>query len=239
MPQTYNILDPKQLRIIEKTHRGFLYQHLFAVGCLLKALSSNVTSIFVERDEDIEVLKNEDNLYIQVKTRSRDLAQSDVETALDRFDRIRQQHVSRLRLGSPHFYVISDADPNSVLAKKARDWPGDVLLITPGSSVPHPECLPPAWRTIEEALEWCKAEAEQIPFKAISAETLIWKLAAIVQHASAGAGDRREHEFRSSELPRLFEQIITDFHRLPDPPKPYRAQEVNQNLLAPYQSVWS
>ena len=112
-----------------------------------------------------------------------------------------------------------------VLAQTRKNWPSDVLLITPDSLVPGPECLPPAWRTIQEALEWCTARAEQIPFKAISAETLTWKLAAIVQHACTGMGFRREHEFRSNELPKLFEQIVAEFHRLPDPPTPYRAQQ--------------
>jgi hypothetical protein len=30
------VLDARQLSRIEATHRGFLYQHLFAAGCLLK-----------------------------------------------------------------------------------------------------------------------------------------------------------------------------------------------------------
>ena len=162
----------------------------------------------MERDEDIELKLGGEHLYLQIKTRSRDLAKSDIEAALERYSTIRTQHASGSRLGSPKFYVISDAEPNGPLSEDIESWPSDVSLITQNSTAVRPDCLPPAWRTIEEALEWCRALAATIPFIAISAETLIWKLAAIVQHASAGVGVRREHEFLSSELPSLFEQIV-------------------------------
>lgn len=225
------VLDPKQLRLIEATHRGFLYQHLFAVGCLLKALSSNVSSVLVERDEDIELIRDQDHLYAQVKTRSRHLASSDVAGALLRFSAIRQAHASDSRPGSPSLYIISNVEPNHALVEEMHSWPNDVTLLTPNSSTIGPNCLPPAWVSVEEALKWCIAQANQIPFRAISAETLVWKLAAIVQHASAGLGLRQEHEFRSVELATLFEQIVTEFHRLPEPPVPYRIQEQEPDLV--------
>ena len=31
------VLDPAQLKRIESVHKGFLYQHLYAVGCLFLA----------------------------------------------------------------------------------------------------------------------------------------------------------------------------------------------------------
>lgn len=49
-------LDPRQTTRIEAVHRGFLYQHLYAVGFLLLAEKHEVTSVSVERDEDIELL---------------------------------------------------------------------------------------------------------------------------------------------------------------------------------------
>src|SRR5208283_1199267 len=232
MPNTATqVLDPKQLRLIEKTHRGFLYQHLFAVGCLLKMLSSSVNGVLVEKDEDIELIKQRDHVYVQVKTRSRSLASSDVAGAVQRFNAIRQAHSSGSRPGFPRFYIISNVEPNKALVEEMRNWPDDVTLLYPNSSALGPDFLPPAWETVEKALEWCIAQAAQIPFRAISAETLVWKLAAIVQHASAGAGIRHEHEFRSAELTTLFEQIVTEFHRLPEPPAPYRIQEQEPDLI--------
>jgi len=32
-----SVLDPRQLERIQSVHRGFLYQHLYAVACLLGA----------------------------------------------------------------------------------------------------------------------------------------------------------------------------------------------------------
>jgi hypothetical protein len=42
------ILDPSQLVRIESVHRGFLYQHLYTVGCMFMSVDSDTTSIVVE-----------------------------------------------------------------------------------------------------------------------------------------------------------------------------------------------
>ena len=49
------ILDRAQLTRIEAVHRGFLFQHLCTVQCLLKAAELSVQSVDVESDEDVEV----------------------------------------------------------------------------------------------------------------------------------------------------------------------------------------
>jgi len=49
------IFDPRQLERIESVHRGLLYQHLYAAGCLLCAPGAGVITAHVERDEDVEV----------------------------------------------------------------------------------------------------------------------------------------------------------------------------------------
>src|SRR6267154_1534269 len=100
------VLDPIQLHRIERTHRGFLYQHLFAVGCLLLSQNSDTRSIFVERDEDIELVTSEFRIYIQVKTRSRGLAKSDIDGALIRFDKLREEHSSGARTLLPKLALL-------------------------------------------------------------------------------------------------------------------------------------
>jgi hypothetical protein len=50
------VLDPDQLKRIESVHRGFLYQHLYAAGCLLLAAGADASSVVVEADEDIEIV---------------------------------------------------------------------------------------------------------------------------------------------------------------------------------------
>lgn len=54
-PSLMVILDPAQLVRIEAVHRGFMYQHLFAAGCLLAVQGSDLRAIRVELDEDIEL----------------------------------------------------------------------------------------------------------------------------------------------------------------------------------------
>lgn len=63
-------LDPAQGIRIEAVHRGFLYQHLYAVACLLASGQTGATSVVVERDEDIELVTPAGRFYIQVKTRT-------------------------------------------------------------------------------------------------------------------------------------------------------------------------
>jgi hypothetical protein len=49
------VLDLAQLARIQGTHRGFLYQHLYAATCLLAAPATGVVKVRVERDEDVEL----------------------------------------------------------------------------------------------------------------------------------------------------------------------------------------
>lgn len=53
--QAASVLDPAQLVRIEAVHRGFLFQHLYTVQCLLSAAALSVRSVDVESDEDVEV----------------------------------------------------------------------------------------------------------------------------------------------------------------------------------------
>jgi Cap4, dsDNA endonuclease domain len=76
------VLDSRQLAQIEAVHRGFLYQHLYAMACLFMAASSGVLELVVESDEDVEIALPDARTYVQVKTRSRPLIFSDIESAL-------------------------------------------------------------------------------------------------------------------------------------------------------------
>ena len=91
----FAVLDPRQLARIEAVHRGFLYQHLYTVGCLLLAAGSHVRSITAEFDEDVEIeFESGDRIYIQVKTRSTPLIWSDISGALARFEELQNAHSS-------------------------------------------------------------------------------------------------------------------------------------------------
>jgi len=57
------VIDPAQLRRIEAVHRGFLYQHLYAVGCMIKLASLEAGQVAVERDEDIVNNRGQTTFY--------------------------------------------------------------------------------------------------------------------------------------------------------------------------------
>jgi len=218
LPETF---DPVQLSRIESVHRGFLYQHLYAVGCLYLAQRLAGIAVLVEKDEDIELVLEKRHLYIQVKTRSARLIKSDVSGALSRFDEIRILHSSGKRDRSPEFYLVSNVVPSPGLLREieAVSWPDDIQIVWP--DVDCGDELPPAWSNIEEALYWLNAQAQKIPFSMLSPENITWKLASIIQFACTGSAPREAHQFVVEELPGLFEQLQIQLHNLPLPPEPY------------------
>src|SRR5207247_3235973 len=120
----------RQLARIEAVHRGFLYQHLYAVSCLLSAQSIGATSVVVERDEDLEIIIPSKRTYVQVKTRSVPLTHSDIEGALKRFDALRIEHSSGRREGLAAFVIAANVAPGPALLEtlQAEDWPADVQV---------------------------------------------------------------------------------------------------------------
>src|SRR5580698_5862272 len=94
LPATSTVLDIRQLERIEAVHRGFLFQHLYAVACLFLASGAGATDIIVEHDEDVEIALPARRLYVQVKTRREPLVYSDIEGAVRRFDALRKEHES-------------------------------------------------------------------------------------------------------------------------------------------------
>jgi len=76
------VLDAAQLVRIESVHGEFLYQHLYTVGCLLLAEKANVDVVMVELDEDIELITEQERIYVQVKTRSKPIIPNEISGAL-------------------------------------------------------------------------------------------------------------------------------------------------------------
>jgi hypothetical protein len=123
------VLDPRQLTRIEAVHRGFMYQHLFAVGCLLLA-RGHTAAVTVEHDEDVQ-LHGEASTYIQIKTRNRPLIAADIDGALERFATLRAEHQSDRRSGRPQFAIAANIAPAAGLrnALQAQDFPQDVSVV--------------------------------------------------------------------------------------------------------------
>lgn len=230
---TVAVIDARQLTRIEAVHRGFLYQHLYAAICLLKAGSAGVLRIVVERDEDVELVLADRRVYVQIKTRIGTLAPGDVSDALDRFEEIRAEHAAGRRTGAASFVIASNAPPSPSLAKliSGSDWPDDVAVHWPDGPEPSDAFLPIPPASVPAAVTACSALAADLPFALLRPETLTWKLASMVMFASAGAPPREDHSFAREELPGLFEQLVVQMQDLPAPPSVYRAQIDEPPLL--------
>lgn len=102
-------LDPRQLKRIENVHGGFLYQHVYVVGCILLAPTAKVKTIQPERDEDVKLLLDDRRVYIQVKKRTAQLQHSDIKSTLGLFERIRNEHESGDRDERCEFWIVCNA----------------------------------------------------------------------------------------------------------------------------------
>lgn len=233
MPETSPVLDPRQLIRIEAVHRGFFFQHLYAVAILLSIPGSTAQSLAIERDEDLEVRRDGSTTYLQVKSRLGLLQPHDVADTLGHFELLRNAHGSGQRLGAATFAIVCNSEPSPALLARINspDWPADVEVITPGR--PSGQGLPAAAPTTAAALEACEAAAAAIPFGNLPPATLVLKLASVVQYHASGAG---EHVITAEALSPMLEQIVAQLHDFPEPPRPYHPQR-NEPLIVSDQRV--
>lgn len=230
-PVPLPVLDPVQLRRIEAVHRGYLYQHLYAVQCLLRAGASGATSVIVEGDEDVEIVFEGRRVYVQVKHRAGSLAWGDIASAIDRFAELREAHARGDRDGEALFVIVCNAAPNGPLADRIthEDWPDDVTVLW-GGVEGEIVGVPDAPVSLTGAYEAAHELAGTVPLAMLAPDTLVWKLAGLVTMASTGETVPLNHVFVTTELPALFEQLIIQLQSLPAPPPVYRVQ-VNEPAL--------
>lgn len=222
------VINSEQLNRIESVHRGFFYQHLYAVGCLLVAPAHDLVSLYTERDEDIELQFKERYLYIQVKTRKNQLQKADINDTLIRFSKIRELHSSNQRPSIPECIIVCNVPPGKVLLDDINsvNWAADVKVLWPDCEMQEMPEIPPAWSNPIQALEWCTKNANLIPSTFLTGETLTFKLAAKVQLACTGLHPYENHEFTVKDLPDLFEQIFFQLQDFPEGPTPYRSVQL-------------
>lgn len=221
-PDVPRVLDVKQLERIEKLHGGFLYQHLFSAACIVAMRGNGCEHVTVEHDEDVELGFAGERIYVQVKMRGQDLTWTDIRTAMDRFTSIRAAHANGKRPGVASFVVLSNAPPTSALRDRMEhiEWPSDVSIVWPGAGgdprIPVPQ------RSIVDLFKSVASEVATIPYRSVATETLVWKLAGLVQHAESGASG---HTFERDKLGELFEQLVDAVQRMPLAPQRYYPQE--------------
>ncbi len=215
-----NVIDRAQLARIEATHRGFLFQHLYTAGCLLKMADLDLVTVHVETDEDVELEWPDRRLYVQVKFRADVLRPGDIRDAVERFETYRQEHAAGRRQGAARFRILSSAPPSPGLAElmEAEGWPDDVEVVWPGVEGNHE---PPAWSSLDAAIAWCEATAAALPFGQLPPLTLVLKLAALAQLLGTGAFG---HSVQRADLPALLEQLVLELQDFPAAPIPYRDQ---------------
>lgn len=229
--QPLGVLDPAQLRRIEATHSGFLYQHLYAVACLLTASRLGWTRLLVEGDEDIELQFDDRRVYVQVKTRARAIQPSDIVEALERFAAYRQEHAAGRRDGRAEFVLVLNSSPSPALASLMSDGgvPQDVRVFWPGHDF---QDFPPAWADVEEAFSWCVAMAEALPFLMVAPEVLVLKLAGTAMRMATGRGEFASHAIDATQAAAAMEQFAHQFHDFPTPPLNYRPHDHEPDLLS-------
>lgn len=220
-PFEHGPMDREQLTRIEGVHRGFLYQHVYAVALLLAHGRKPGAVLAVEFDEDIELAVGDAHWYIQVKTRLGAVVPSDLEGALERFDQIRAEHASGARSRQPKFAIVANSEPGPKLQQQidGAGWSDDVQLVTPLRGAR--DDLPIAGADVEAMMDIATDIADTVPFGGLAPRTLVFKLATLVQQASAGA---RDHQFAAADLPELLEQLVIQLQDFPEPPVPYRPQ---------------
>lgn len=227
MPHTPT-LDPAQEIRIAAVHRGFLYQHLYAAACLLTSEQTGATSVVVERDEDIELVTPAGRCYIQVKTRSQPIMPADINSTMERFDSLRQEHQQGRRQGRATCVVVVNRALGPTLAEQVETGKlaGDVEILWPGRVCSGDlGQLPPAWANIDEAVAWCVDRATAVPLAMLAPDSLVWKLAGRVQAAAAGEAPHADHTFLVADFPSLLDQILIQLQDFPAPPEQYRPQE--------------
>lgn len=228
------ILDPVQLKRIESIHRGFLYQHLYAVGCIFKLTSVTSGSVSVELDEDIEVVTDNEIFFIQVKTRTNSLVKSDISSALKRFSDLKKNYTEKKSTKTVRFFVVTNVEPGPVLSSEMlkESWPQDVFICSPKNPPKSFKLLPPVWNSLNEGVKWCINTANDIPFSILNPETLVWKLAARVQFASTGEdAERKNHSFDRKNLANIFEQLVVQLQEFPDITEEYKPQSNGDNII--------
>ncbi len=190
-------------------------------------------AVVVESDEDVEIVRADSRTYVQVKSRTESLANSDVVSALQRFDLYRALHQSGDRPGDPVFVIAANAPLTPSLAARLADpsWPKDVRIDRGDCAIAADPVTPLPAANLVEAFRNCRDLAARLPFAMLLPETLVWKLTGAVMLAASGTAPRTNHTFRADELTTLFEQLVVQLQDFPAPPAVYRPQ-ANEPPLA-------
>ena len=91
------------------------------MACLLDMKASETDLAMIENDEDVELIREDSHIYIQVKTRNRQIQLADVESTLDRFVALRLEHSQGRRAGIARFAVVCNNEPGPELREQLAE----------------------------------------------------------------------------------------------------------------------
>lgn len=228
MAQMPTPLSSEDLASIEATHRGFLYQHLYLVGCMLIGFPARLQAAVSEHDEDIELDFEDEYIYIQVKTRQTPpLQPSHLTTTKARFIALADEHKRGSRTRTPRFFLVTNAAPSAKLQSEilTAEWPPGTQILHPGGVNDVSGRMPPAWPNLQDAFNWCVDRASEMPSITLDATTLILKLAGFSWLLSSGQFGTPPHCLNAESFTTLLEQVKQSFHSLPASPRHYIAQK--------------
>ena len=141
---------------------------------------------------------------------------------LERFARVRAEHDEGRRPLPSEFWIVSNVAPSESLKNQMRAWPSDVFFMSPDWASKESTLLPPAWLDLDAAIAWCISQAAKVPFPSLAPSTMVWKLAGMIQAASAGT----QVTFETNHLPVILEQLVVQLQKFPQTPSQYRPHEM-------------
>ncbi|MBT1704986.1 hypothetical protein, partial [Chryseosolibacter indicus] len=221
-------IDPKQIQKVEEAHRGFLYQHVYGVACLITLKRNGAKTLVVNNDEDIDLIWPDKRLYLHIKTSSNLLQWDDIKGSVDKFESFRKEHVEGIRSGNPQFVIITNVELDNGLTTNVQHpfWPKDIAIQTPKSKKAD-DHLPPAWPDLMQGLKWCADNVSEMPLGATASEKLVWKLTSRIQHA-ATTSNRQNIEVE--EVSSLLDRFVVQLKNLPQVPQNYKLHQ-NEPLV--------
>jgi hypothetical protein len=191
---------------------------------MLDMIPAQTRVIIIENDEDVELVGDDLHVYVQVKTRNRQIQFSDIDSSLDRFADLRNEHEQGRRAGAAKFVLVTNNEPGLELLNRlaAPNWPGDVSFVSPHTSINAKDLtIPRPWPDLGSALAACEARAALIPFTTLAPNTLVLKLAGRAQYLATGDNG---HTINQQEVTTFFEQLVVQLQEFPQPPSDYRPQ---------------
>lgn len=147
---------------------------------------------------------------------------------------IRQEHENGNRQGKAHFYIIANNQFGITLMKEIEEkkYGDDTFFLNPSNSDLDDFNFPNPTETIEELFEKCCQLAGNIQLGALSAETVVHKLASIIMQTATGGFNNADHVIKIEDFSTIVEQIIVQLQAFPTITEKYRPHKTELDFIS-------